>query len=239
MSTFTLHKLLDACLEAGCPVCRVEAHGVERYLENQLYENVNSPRWRERLRGSLGFCHEHAWLAVDRRLGDALGFSILYRDVIHTVLKGLEELGSSPRASRHWTARLRQAPEGVRTLLERILNAITPSKGCPVCEHRDELRTGILSELVKGLETPEMFSALQASDGLCFPHLRTTLERVRDVSICELLLSIHRAKMENLRAELDEFIRKNDYREIEAGFGSEGDAWLRAIARVAGTRPRR
>lgn len=239
MSTFTLHKFLEACRQSGCPVCRVEERGVERYLENQFYENVNSPRWRDRLRGSLGFCREHAWLAVDRRLGDALGFSILYRDVINTVLKKLEEEGTSARSSGHWTSRLRQVPEGARTLVVRILTALTPLKTCPVCEHRDELRDSILSALVKALEKPDVTTALQTSDGLCFPHLRAALERIRDASSCELLLSMHREKLEELRAELDEFIRKSDYREIEAGFGSEGDAWLRAVARVGGSRTRR
>ena len=71
LSNFLFYRLMDACREEGCPVCRVEQENVERFLENQFYENVNSPKWRDKLRGSLGFCHEHAWLAVDRRLGDA------------------------------------------------------------------------------------------------------------------------------------------------------------------------
>src|SRR5687767_11547818 len=74
------YKLLEACREPGCPVCRLEQRSVERYLDSQFYESVNNPAWRDRLRASLGFCQEHAWLAVDQRLGDALGFAIIYRD---------------------------------------------------------------------------------------------------------------------------------------------------------------
>lgn len=238
MSSFTLHKLLDACREPDCPVCRVEKAGVERYLENQFYENVNSPRWRERLRTSLGFCHEHAWLAVDRRLGDALGFSILYRDLVNTVLKTLDEGEAPARPGRHWTSLLRQVPEGMRTLMERMLTAMTPAKRCPACEHRDELRHSTLSVLAKALGSEEMTAALKSSSGLCLPHLIGTLEQVREESLIELLLSIHRPKLEQLRAGMDEFIRKSDYREIEKGFGPEGDAWLRAIAQIVGSRPR-
>jgi hypothetical protein len=40
--------------------------------------------------------------------------------------------------------------------------------------------------------------------------------------------------METLRAELGEFIRKNDYRFINEGFGAERDAWRRAVATGAG-----
>jgi hypothetical protein len=71
---------------------------------------------------------------------------------------------------------------------------------------------------------------------LCLPHLRQTLEHVRDVAVSETLLHLHRGKLEHLRSELDEFIRKNDYQLIEAGFGTERDAWLRAIAMIAGSR---
>jgi hypothetical protein len=214
----------------------VEQRSVERYLDNQFYENVNSPKWRERLRASLGFCHEHAWLAVNQRLGDALGFAIIYRDLVNTVLNQLNDGVSPVRTSRHWTSLLRQIPEQARTMIAKMLYAITPRKRCPVCEHRDEANRTTLSVLVEELETQEMTEALRASEGLCLPHLRLALEYVKDFSASETLLTIHREKLENLRAELVEFIRKNDYQVIKEGFGKEGDAWLRAVGTIAGGR---
>lgn len=236
MSNFTLYKLLDACREAGCPVCRVEQQSVERHLESQFYENVNSPRWRDSMRASLGFCHEHAWLAVDHRLGDALGFSIVYQDILNNILRKLDEGGSPPRSSRHWTSVLRRIPEQARTVMERMLHATTPGKRCPVCVYREEMTRLILSVLVDGLDETQMFDALRSSDGLCLPHLQLSLEHVRDVSVCERLLTIHREKLESLRTELAEFIRKNDYQAAREGFGSEGNAWLRAVALITGSR---
>jgi hypothetical protein len=74
---------------------------VERYLDNQFYENVNSTKWRDQLRASLGFCYEHAWLGVDQRLGDALGYSIIYRDLINSVLRHWKkDSGSTPTPAR-------------------------------------------------------------------------------------------------------------------------------------------
>jgi hypothetical protein len=75
---------------------------------------------------------------------------------------------------------------------------------------------------------------LQASDGLCLPHLQLALEQVRDVSAVEKLLTIQREKLEKLKNELAEFIRKSDYQLIDQGFGPEGDAWLRAVSMIAG-----
>jgi hypothetical protein len=231
-----VYNLLEACREEGCPICRLEQKSVERYLDHHFYENVNSPRWRDRLRASLGFCREHAWLGVDKRLGDALGYSIIYRDILNSILNQLKD-GSSPSLpARQKRSFLRQIPEATRNMIEKALAALTPHKHCPVCEHRDETTRTLRTVLVAELNTPEMRNALQASKGLCLPHLKQTLEQVKEASVCETLLTIHREKLESLKTELEEFIRKNDYQAIKEGFGSEGDAWLRAIASVVGKR---
>jgi len=124
----------------------------------------------------------------------------------------------------------------LRNLIEKTLATLTPRKRCPVCEHRDQMRHNILSALVEDLSTPEIMEALQASEGLCLPHLKFALEGVKKTSVYEALLAIHRTKLESLRSELAEFIRKNDYRVIKEGFGKEGDAWLRAIGMIVGRR---
>jgi hypothetical protein len=228
------YNLLQACGKPGCPVCRLEQHAVERYLDNKFYENVNTPAWRDQLRASLGFCEEHASLAVEKRLGDALGFSIIYRDILNSILNHLKRRDSPPRTPRRWVSLLGQIPEQAQTLIEKMFSAFTPRKRCPACEHRDKTTRSLLSVLVEEMQKPEMVNALEASEGLCLPHLRLALEHVRDVSVCETLLTIHREKLESMKAELEEFIRKNDYQFAAEGFGKEGDAWLRAIGTVTG-----
>lgn len=234
MPSSTVHNLLEACREPGCPICRLEQKSVQRYLDNHFYENVNSPRWRNELRASLGFCHEHAWLGVEQRLGDALGYSILYHDLVNSTLKQLEELGSSVTASRR--SLLQGLSDSARDRITKLIDTITPRKRCPVCEQRDDVTRTYVSVLVKELSTAEMTDALKESDGLCLPHLRVTLEHIRDISVYEKLIEIQRAKLETLKFELGEFIRKNDYQSIKEGFGKEGDAWLRAIGLFTGAR---
>jgi hypothetical protein len=224
---------LEACREPGCPICRLEQESVGRYLDNQFYENVNSPPWRDRLRSSLGFCREHAWLAVEKRLGDALGFTIIYHDVVNSVLKQLDASGPAPqpRARRRF---LRRLSAEAQTRIENILQIISPRKRCPVCEHRDEASHTILSALLEALTRSEMRDALRASHGLCLPHWQLALEQVRDDSVHEKLLMIQHEILESLKNELAEFIRKSDYQLIDKGFGTEGDAWLRAVSMIAG-----
>ena len=192
---------------------------MERYLDHQFYENVNSPKWREELRASLGFCHEHAWLGVNQRLGDALGYSIIYRDLINSILN-------------HW------AEDGgpARNKSASVMDLLSPRKRCPVCEKRDHATHTYLSVLIEGMESPEMIQALRTSEGLCLPHLRLALEHTKNGPVREQLTTIHREKLVSLRTELEEFIRKNDYQAIKEGFGREGDAWLRAIGMIVGSR---
>jgi hypothetical protein len=236
LANITAYKLLEACRAQGCPVCRVEQQSVKRYLENQLYENVNSPKWRDHLRASLGFCQEHAWLAVEQRLGDALGFTIIYHDILNNILRQLNDGTNPARSSSANVSFLRQIPEQLRNRIEKILQTLTPEKRCPVCEHREEASQSILAVFMDEMKQPEMIQALQSSDGLCVPHLRLALQGVRNVSLAETLLAIHSEKLESLRNELAEFIRKSDYQLIDKGFGSEGDAWLRAIRLIVGHR---
>ena len=236
MPSSIAYNLLEACRESGCPVCRLEQRSVERYLSNQFYEHVNSTKWRDKLRASFGFCHEHAWLAVNQHLGDALGFTIIYRDIVNSLLRQLEDGGSPGRASHRRTSLFGQVPEQARKRIEKTLHALAPRKRCPVCEHQDQTTWTLLSVLVEEMEKPEMTNALQASEGMCLPHLRLALEHVKESSVGEKLLTIHRAKLESLSAELGEFIRKNDYRANKEGFGKEGDAWLRAVSMIAGNK---
>jgi hypothetical protein len=232
----TAYNLLEACRKSGCPICNLEQESAERYLDNHFYENVNSPAWRDRLRSSLGFCHEHAWLGVNQRLGDALGFAMIYRDVIETILRGLDAGSNRTPPARRWAILPGQNPDQAQSASGRMLSVLQPSARCPACERRDETTHTLLSVLAKELQNAEMTEALQASDGLCLPHLQLTLKYVKEVSVSEMLLDIHQAKLRSLSAELAEFIRKNDYQLIEHGFGREGDAWLRAIAMVTGNR---
>jgi len=233
MTSSTTYDLIQACKKTGCPVCQLENAAVERYLDNLFYESVNDVQLREKLRGSLGFCREHAWLAVDKRLGSALGFAIIYQDVINNTLKQLES-DEAPSPSRRWTNLLQQIPEQVSAMIQKIHYALTPHKHCIVCLQRDKTLHTITSSLVESLNEPDMKSALQSSDGLCLPHLKKTFESVRDMETGNLLLSLHREKLESLRGELAEFIRKNDYRFKDEGFGAESDSWKRAVSKVIG-----
>jgi hypothetical protein len=202
MSTTAAYEdLLEACRQDGCPVCRLEHAADWRYLDRLFYEQVNDLGVRQQLRASRGFCLEHARMATEEMQGKALGLAIIYDDQLRL---GLEDLA----AGRLGSAAL---------------------KKCPACANREETTLRVFAELSKNLLQPALLDAFRASQGLCFGHLRQALEHLRSPEKRAALVTAQSAIMEKLRAELAEYIRKNDYRFAGESFGAERDAWRRAV----------
>jgi hypothetical protein len=154
---------------------------------------------------------------------------------VNNILKQLDESSSAADLNSRKPF-LRKLSAEARARIESIRQIISPRKRCPACEHREEAIYTILSALLEELKKSEMTDALHASDGLCLPHWRLAMEQVKDISVHEKLLNLQREKLESLRIELAEFIRKSDYQLIDKGFGAEGDAWLRVLGLVTGRR---
>ena len=200
-TTATYDLFLEACRLDGCPICRVEHDADLRYLDRLFYGLVNDYNTRVGLRTSLGFCTEHARMAVDEIQGKALGVTIIYDDLLRVAL---EQISSNGTIQKNKTR-------------------------CPACENRDEMTGRVLSELSKYITDAPILAAFRGSQGLCFGHLRQVLEHIRSSEKRNALLTIQCDIMQVLRGELAEFIRKNDYRFAGEEFGPEKDAWKRAV----------
>jgi hypothetical protein len=235
--TLTYFDLLNACKQPGCPVCRLEQSGVERYLSSLFYESVNDPGVRDRLRRSLGFCHRHAWLVVEARLGLALGVGIIYQDLLETLLERQpRRLVRKGRQKRFfWLGGSSDIPLNLEAV-RRVLQADAP---CPACEQEQAIAGRALFVLAGSLGDERLVKALEASDGLCLPHLRQALDYLESGEALDILLTITIAHWQKLRHELAELIRKHDYRFRQEGFGQERDAWRRAVALLTGNKIRR
>jgi len=226
--------LIEACAQAGCPICRLTDASVSRYLDALMYELVNDIEMRDRLRRSLGFCNTHAHQLL-KGVGLSLGIGILYRDLVNTTLKQLEQVKfSSTRSLTLRAAREALDREQPSAATEPAVAALTPPEGCPACAYQAEKETRLLTAMLDSLKDERMQTALQASAGLCLPHVRRAFQFARSESTFETLVALTRDRLTQLRAELDEFIRKNDYRFRDEGFGPEGDSWRRAIAHIVG-----
>lgn len=248
MKKHTLYyDLLESCGQAGCPVCRLAGVKALQKLETLLSsEALIDVQVRQELRQSLGFCREHTWLLIDLRSSDAyqvdaLGLSILYQDLLGQALKQLEQV--QPEAADPTAAEEQSLSQRLRRGLNALGRSASPAAGafnmqraCPACEVRDSVARLATGVLLDGLREDEMRAALAGSTGLCLPHLEQALAQAKGREAHQMLLKISQAQLEALRAELGEFIRKNDYRFSNEPTGSEGDAWRRVIAKAVGER---
>jgi hypothetical protein len=220
-------ELRDALTAGGCPICRLGQQAADSYLNALIHEGVTDPDLREKLRDARGLCHHHAWRLANRR-GSTLGAAIIYHDVTNTLIKLLEAQDDAPASGGlHWPG----AHRGDMTALARRLGASAP---CPACQLEDSARPRAVKTLLKYLDDPDIAAGYLSAGGLCLPHLQLALTQANDAqahAIIAAQLTIYRA----LRAEMAELIRKHDHRfRGEPVSDEESDAWLRAIARIAG-----
>lgn len=212
----TRWDLEQALGEAGCAVCRLVHVGVQRFFDGLLYEHANDATIRRRVANALGFCHRHAWQL--RAHGGALAIALLNRDALQQWQQQLEHA---------------QTSGSVAQARRVIAHANRGHAKCLACEKQDEIEARVIAALVQALAEDDFRARVRASAGLCRPHFARACE-VASAETSHALAQIQIAVNARLLGELDEFIRKNDYRFLAEGFGVEGDAWIRSIAHLAG-----
>jgi hypothetical protein len=217
----TRWDLERALTHEGCPICRLSQRGIARFIDGLLYESVNDPGIRHHTANSLGFCNRHAW-QMRAVHGSALGMGFLNRDALNQWQSQLEHM---------------EKPKG-RGILERLrkqaAHASHAKEKCLACVRQSEMDRRYVDTLNESLPEHDFCEALRLSQGLCRQHFSQACAAAPHVEILQSLLKIQMEVNARLVEELDEFIRKNDYRFMSEGFGAEGNSWVRAIERLAG-----
>ncbi len=233
------YDLRQAFGEPGCALCRLLAQAADGYIDGMLWELVNDVELRQELKQTKGYCREHAWLLV--RYGVSLGAAIMTKDIIDTLLRLVEagrfESSSSFSLRQMWPNFGSTRPP---TVTAKLVTDLSPQAPCSVCVKVQTTEAYFLEALLQHLTGPDNLATVyRASDGLCLPHFRLALARVSNEATFTVLVEAQKAVWQRLSADLSEFIRKKDHRFQHENFGSEGDAWLRAIEAVVGAPPAR
>jgi hypothetical protein len=233
--TMSFYDLRDALALPGCVVCRLKAKATDHYLESLLWENVNDPGVRHSIRQARGFCNQHAWELV-RYDSASLGVAIIMQDVLQSVLEAMEDarFQALPVLSLRRTQEALDPKQPAAATAELVAH-LAPQARCPACVEAETMEDIYLNTLVENLLGEDgLLAAYQASDGLCLPHFRQALTRVRDEAVFDALVKAQRAIWERLVGHLSEVLRKSDYRFRDEPRGEESGAWLRAITAVSG-----
>jgi hypothetical protein len=238
------YELVEAMRREGCPACRLAATAVARYLDDLIYEHVNEIELRDTLRTAGGFCNEHSWQLKHMRA--AFGTAIIYRDVLNNLGRRLRAHQQGTRLALYGTA-----GKADGRLMERLASLAggTPSPAsngtadphvaCPACRVRLDREVLVLRALLEGMADGEFAAEYRAAAGLCLVHV----EQASTVAVGEgggleagMALVVEHAltRIAATLGELDEFVRKHDYRFRDETIGAEGTAWLHAIEMIAG-----
>jgi hypothetical protein len=142
-------------------------------------------------------------------LGDPLGHSILYADLINVLIEN-----TYPNMSHEKTASRFQK--------------------CPACIFEKEQESYLISVFLRAVEIPDFFRTYRNSFGICYPHFKKVAESCKNNEILEKIKEAETNIMIELRNELNEFTRKCDYRFCNEGFNSEKDSWIRAVRKLMG-----
>jgi hypothetical protein len=118
-----------------------------------------------------------------------------------------------------------------RTLIAGARPPRKRTAGCLLCASYERAQRAAIEAFEAGLADAGLRERFAASDGLCDRHL----ERVTGNGELRRLQEDCRAR---LVRQLDDLIRRHDYRFSREPAGSEGDSWLRAVAAAASLDPR-
>jgi hypothetical protein len=219
---------IEACAQAGCPVCRSLDQDGRRYLEAFIYEQVTDPDTRRRLHASCGFCNWHTWMLLE--IADASsGAAIVYEDLMRAFLRRIRRLRDRAPALSTWSlARLfrRRGPAVVELHRRRT--------ACPACAWCAQAETGYLATALRFIDDPQFARAYAKSEGICAPHLLAAVEIGGSSPGSGHLVDRTLAKWEELRKDVDRFVSKHDYRNRAPFTEAEASSPRRAFEMLAG-----
>ncbi len=211
-------KLCEAMESHGCPICNLLLKAERELIEEILYEHVQDPQVRSKLRESLGLCPYHAWLLHDVALSrpemDGLGTTIIYEDMLSTYYEALvkgreEEVGLGK---------------------------------CMICEHILEFEEGYIGAFAERTINSDILRRYRESPSiLCIRHVKALEEVLRSmgnegVKALDELKGIQGEKIEGLIKDMKEYIRKQDYLVKEEVTPEEAMAWRIALQTLKGGR---
>lgn len=224
------HNLLAAFREEGCPICRLAAAAVTRYFGVLNYEAAGDPGVRLKLRDSQGFCARHAQQLVEE--AHVLATATIYAEILPDLIARLRDLPY--RKSGLGAAVARLNPRADRSRREDATPALAAADPCPACRVLADTEAMLLTTLLDSLPEASFRDAFTSSDGLCLPHLRRALAQASTETAFLTLRDTALAQEERLLAQLQEVIRKHDYRFREELSGEERGAGDRATRHVSG-----
>lgn len=183
---------------------------------------------RDAWRLSKGLCATHARMALEMP-HSAGSLAILYEDILRHETADMALL-ATPALSRP----ARYARRRWRRQVQKWLRAWQQRPPCSICHLWQAQEKRYLIVLLDAWHDTALTRAFSCSCGLCLPHIARLILAGGTHRHLSAVLAAQQACLQTLHDELREFIRKQDYRFAHEPYGSEADAWRRAVTLLSG-----
>lgn len=183
-----------------CPICKLTQSSVEQIIGSLLYEAVNDPSVRAKLRIE-GLCRKHVekiemYLSKHRQLG-SMGLAIIYADMLDH-LTNFVQSGTEPEMTNR----------------------------CVLCDKEGMFEEMYIESFVENIES--MITLYESSNAvLCYSHYAEISSRLGSI-LKDRLQRIQVSKFKHLVNLLHSYVDKHDYRN-KVEFSKE-EIWARKAA---------
>jgi hypothetical protein len=160
------------------------------------------------------------------------GTAILHEHLVREQTETLKRLRRTRHPIRPWMRLLRRLFSAVAAPTAVIWRQ--GKAPCPICTHVRSFEATYLQTCLEYLTDLDFQRSFEGSFGLCVPHLYLAASLYPEHPNLPALFKHQLAKIEALRIDLQEFIRKQDYRFRKEPMGDEGTAWRRSIELLTG-----
>lgn len=209
--------------DSECPLCDIQAHNEQMYVEQFLGASVMEPDVRIEV-NAKGFCGPHFAMMFGQK--NRLGLALM----THTHLQE--------------TIRTLPAPaEKKQGLLKRKAAVPRQEDGetCILCDRLQNTMDRYAYTVLHLYKTDKAFrETFEKSKGVCLPHHRQLLRMAPEAlggqaaDFAQTLDRIQRENLARIEKELEWFTLKFDYRNADAPWGNSRDALERAINKLRG-----
>lgn len=212
-----------------CPLCAMYSQLEEDALRNTMAGYMVDDQRMET--NKTGFCEKHIGMLMKRQ--DKLGVSLMLDTHMETVIKELENMSEEP-VRKTLFGKSRPEENGVAAYTEKISNS------CFVCDKIESIFTQYLKTICYLYKKESDFRGkLLSSRGFCTKHYGMMYamgqEQLSGKTQEQFLADIRQVYLENMKrvkADLEWYIQKYDYRFKDEPWKNSKDAVERSITKL-------
>jgi hypothetical protein len=208
----TAEEIIAALEGEVCPACVLARETDGRLLGQLPEDDAELHPW---------LCNLHAWQSLGLENGSAV-------DALLT-LRARDVLGQLPERIPAIPGGEGRPDDGAGAPGDLVAEL----HSCLVESKRTDVEIRWATSLAEVIQVPAVQAAFRRSPGLCLPHLIQAL-RCTDPTGSKILARLEAERIAALVGELDEYIRKHDYRFREEPWGQEVTSPRRAVELMVG-----